>query len=348
MINIIRLYLFCLSTNILISVCIRSNKSAVKIWSWLIIGLLIGLWPIHLYAADKRPVADDAFFTLDNGTNLRIFGGKTISHLLVRKRGEGQHFGEKQRQRYCQLKQARNIQWALNDLETGEIISRNANADEVYFGASVAKIFVAAALLDKQKGHFDRDQLTLMVRMIVVSSNSAWKELQRQTGDDGTDDSGRAAVDAFVQSMGYTNTKGFQGWWNRKDGTRIHGNELNSMELAKFIHDTYHRRYKGAEVLWEIMQATATGRRRINRYTPQTIFIGGKTGTYDGPNSSPATVNLKNIRARNHVVNLKIGNKIYGLTILSNTGSEEDVAILGGGLMREYLGVEPTVTCKNY
>ena len=81
-----------------------------------------------------------------------------------------------------------------------------------------------------------------MVRMIVVSSNSAWKELQRQTGDDGTNDSGRAAVDTFVQLMGYTNTKGFEGWWNKKDGTRIHGNELNTVELAKFLHDTDHRR----------------------------------------------------------------------------------------------------------
>ena len=338
--------LLCLPTKILKLVCSRSDKSEFKIKCCLILLLLFCLSPIHVYAAEKRPVSDESFFTLDNGTNLRVFGGKTISHLLVRKRGEGQYFGEKQRLRYCQLKQARNIQWALNDLDTGAIISRSANANEVYFGASVAKIFTAAALLNKQNGHFDRDQLTLMVKMIVVSSNTAWKELQRQAGDDGTNDSGRAAVDAFVQSMGYTNTRGFQGWWNKKDGTRIHGNELNSVELAKFLHDTYQRRYKGAEVLWEIMQATVTGRRRINKYTPQDIFVGGKTGTYDGPNASPATVNLKNIRSRNHVANLKIGNKIYGLSILSNTGSGEDVAILGGGLMREYLGVETTVVCK--
>ena len=307
---------------------------------------LICLWPIQVCAAEKRRVTDDAFFTLENGTYLRVVGGKKISHLLVRIRGEGKPFGEVQRKRYCQLKQAENIQWALNDLETGELISRSANADEVYFGASVAKLFVAAALLDKQNGHFDRDQLTLLVKMIVVSSNSAWKELQRQAGEDGTNDSGRAAVDAFVQSLDYTNTKGFQGWWNRKDGTRIHGNELNSVELAKFVHDTYHRRYKGAEVLWEIMQATVTGRRRINKYAPQNIFIGGKTGTYDGLNVSPTTVKLKSIRARNHVVNLKIGDKSYGLAILGNTGSEEDVAVLGGGLMREYLGVEPNVVCR--
>jgi hypothetical protein len=338
--------LFCLPVKTLKSDWFLSDKSAFQIWRGLIIWLLICLWPIHAHAAEKRRVADDTFFTLENGTNLRILGGKTISHMLVRIRGQGNDFGEAQRKRYCKLKHAEKIQWALNDLETGEFISRSANADELYFGASVAKLYVAAALLNKQNGHFDRNQLTLMVKMIVVSSNSAWKELQRQAGDDGTDDSGRAAVDAFVQSMGYTNTKGFQGWWNKEDGTRIHGNELSSVELAKFVHDTYHRRYKGAEVLWEIMQATVTGRQRINKYAPQNVFVGGKTGTYDGPNASPATVKLKSIRARNHVVNLKIDDKSYGLAILSNTGSGEDVAILGGGLMREYLGVEPNVTCQ--
>ena len=141
-----------------------------------------------------------------------------------------------------------NIQWVLNDWDTDAIISRSANADEIYFEASVEKLFVAAALLDKQDGQFYSAQLTLMVRMIAISSNSAWEELQRQTGDDGTDNSGRAVVDAFIQSMDYTNTKGFQGWWNKKDGTRIHGNELNSVELAKFLRDTFHRRYEGAEV----------------------------------------------------------------------------------------------------
>ena len=71
-----------------------------------------------------------------------------------------------------------------------------------------------------------------MVKLMVLSSNSAWLELQRQTGDDDTNDSGREGVDAFVKRMGHTNTRGFQGWLKKKDGTKIHGNELNSMELT--------------------------------------------------------------------------------------------------------------------
>jgi hypothetical protein len=324
---------------------VRSDNAVINLTGGLLVGLLFFLWPVQADAAENHQTSGDAFFILENGLDLREFADRNIGKMLVRIKGQGNHFGDKQRQQYCQIKYAPHVQWALNNLETGELIVSSPNAGEVFFGASVAKVFVAAALLHKQKGEFSKAQLGLMVRMIVVSSNSAWKELQRQAGYDGTHDSGRAAVHAFAQSMGYVNTRGFQGWWQQKDGTRIHGNELNSLELVKFVYDTYNGLYEGAEVLWHIMQATATGRQRINKYAPRNVFIGGKTGTYDGPNVSPETVKLERIRVRNHVANLKIGNDIYGLAILTNTGRNEDVAVLAGGLMREYLDIEPAVTC---
>jgi len=37
---------------------------------------------------------------------------------------------------------------------------------------------------------------------------------------------------------------------------------------------------------------------------------------------------------------LNINGNYYGLSIFCNTGRDEDVAILGGGLIREYLGVK--------
>ncbi|MDJ0855133.1 MAG: serine hydrolase [Desulfobacterales bacterium] len=327
--------------------CVRWRQLVSGLKVFLFFLLLVSSGPAHTDAAEEPPATHDArFFILENGTDLREFGDRNIGKMLVRIQGQGVLFGEKQRQHYCRIKHDDNVQWALNNLETGELIARSNNAGEVFFGASAAKVFVAAALLSKQKGEFTKAQLGLLVRMIVVSSNTAWRELQRQVGADGTDDGGRAAVDAFIQSMGYFNTRGFQGWWRKPDGTRIHGNELNSLELVKFVYDTYNGLYDGAEVLWHIMQATATGRGRINKYAPRDVYVGGKTGTYDGPNVSPETVKLKNIRARNHVANLKIGNDLYGLAILTNTGSSEDVAVLGGGLMREYLGVDPEINCQ--
>ncbi len=225
------------------------------------------------------------------------------------------------------------------------MISRSDNAEQLYFGASIAKVFVAAALLDKQKGELTRDQLRDMVKMIVISDNPTWRSLQRETGDDGTDETGRAAVQAFVERMGYPTIQGFQGWMEKKDGSREHGNELNTIEIASFLFDTYHRKYLGADVLWEIMRATKTHTTKIGKYTPEHIYLGGKTGTYSGPNESPETVHFKRIKARNHAAILMTEEGKYGISVLANTGNNEDVAVLGGGLMREYLGVAPDFGC---
>lgn len=297
------------------------------------------------HASPNKEVNDEQFFTLQNGINLRNFGGPEVRELLFRKKGSGVSFGPQQRKRYCALKKNKDIQWTLTDLATGRIISRSTNAGEVFFGASTSKIFVAAALLDKQDGQLSREQLLLMTRMIVRSDNHAWKELQRQVGRNGSDDDGRRAVHGFIQKMGYENLRGFQGWMTMENGSRLHGNELNSLAVAEFLFDTCHNRYPGAEILWKIMHATRTGSRKINKYTPKYVCIAGKTGTYHGPNESRDTINHLKIKAHNHAAVLDINGNYYSLTILSNTGCDEDVAVLGGGLMREYLGVAKSVKC---
>ena len=311
--------------------------------------LLLGL-PMRT-AADgpveaPHELAVPSYFTLDNGLDLLSIGDESVRRRLTRVRGRGAPFGSHQKDRYCRLKQhPESVQWVLNDLATGELLSKSPGADRIFFGASTSKIFVAAALLDKQKGDFDESQLGLLVRMIVVSDNGAWLALQRQAGEDGSDDSGRAAVQRFVRGMSYPTIRGFQGWMRRPDGSRVHGNELNTIELSRFLYDTYQRNYDGADVLWKIMQATKTGAAKIDKYTPAGIYIGGKTGTYSGPNESPKTVKLTTIKARNHAAVLSMGERRYGLSILTNTGDSEDVAVLGGGLMREHLDVEPGLSC---
>ena len=140
--------------------------------------------------------------------------------------------------------------------------------------------------------------------------------------------------------MGYELTRGFQGWMVIPGARSMHGNELTSRELSRFLRDTYRRSYPGAETLWRIMQAMRTGRRKIDRYIPTSVYLGGKTGTYDGPNAAPATVPLSTIRARNHATALTVGERVYGLSILSNTGHNKDVAVLAGGLVREYLKLD--------
>jgi hypothetical protein len=327
-----------------------SKKRRSRLWNKVVIPVFLSLLPMsYSRSASGTQMSNDNFFILENGENLCELGGHDTEKLLTLVYGRGEAFDETEKRRYCELKNGHDsIQWVLMNLESGRIISRSKNAGDKYFGASVSKLFVAATLLDKQHGKLSKSQLRLMVEMIVKSSNSAWIELQRQAGDDGTDDSGRLAVQAFTQHMGYAKTRGFQGWRTRKDGSRIHGNELNTMELSRFLYDTYHRKYKGAEVLWKIMYATKTGNNKVNKYTPGLLCIGGKTGTYHGENASPETVKLKTIKAHNHVVVFKVNGVQYGLSILSNTGSDEDVAILGGGIMREFLDLGEPFSCKAF
>ena len=283
------------------------------------------------------------FFLLSDGRNLREMGGDiTRKNLtLVRCKGNSK-FGEKEGKQYCVLKKKHNIQWVLSDLETGKAISQSKNAKKNFFGASASKIFVAAALLNKQKGKLTKSQLQLMTKMIVVSSNTAWIELQKQAGDGKSGDSGRKAVGQFTKKMGYENIRGFQGWWRE----RIHGNELNTFELSKFLFDTYHNRYPGAEILWKLMHACKTGTNKGNYYMPKGVYIGGKTGTYHGPNTSPRTMAGETIMARNHVMIFNMGGRQYGLSILSNRVNDREVAILAGGLVREYISGKGSLKCR--
>ncbi len=80
--------------------------------------------------------------------------------------------------------------------------------------------------------------------------------------------------------------------------------------------------------------------RKNHKYTPENVYIAGKTGTYRGANESQETIQHKKLNTRNHVVVLNVNDKYYSLSVLSNTGRGEDVAILGGGLMREFISLD--------
>ncbi len=313
--------------------------------------LALAMW-IAVFFSDLSTAAETTFseevaFVTDEGDDLRALADRNTRALLQPAHGVGAEFGPDERSRYCALLVSDEpVQWVVNDLRTGRVIARSHNAEQLYFGASVSKLFVAAAFLEKHGEDLTKHQLSELVRMIVVSSNSAWLSLQRQTGSGASDHAGRVEVQAFVNRMGYQKIKGFQGWIKHENGTREHGNELNSLQLAHFLSDTYQGNYPGAEILWEIMQATRTGSKKINKYTPANLRIGGKTGTYSGPNASPETIKHATIGARNHAAVLFTDRGVFGISILTNTFRNEDVAILGGGLMREHLGIKPGFSCS--
>ncbi len=289
----------------------------------------------------SNPVTDKDFLKLPSGkllSDIKVSGSR-----LSLSKGSGAYFSETARKNYASIKSESKAnldsktQWVLMDLDNHQVIDQSAQPNRKIFGASSSKIFVGATLLNKQSEKLSSSQLQLMSNMLVVSSNEAWVELQKQAGD-GNSDIGRGNIQAFTQGMGYERMRGFQG-----NLGKIHGNELTAGETAEFLYDTYHNNYVGAETLWKIMHTCRTGASRGRKYFPSTYYVGAKTGTYDGSSVDPETGSSKNpdgssyrVQIRNHVMTFNVNGRQYGLVILSNAGSDETVSVLAGGLLREY------------
>ncbi len=271
--------------------------------------------------------------------------GRPISSIKVRgsglslAQGLGYTMSESQYQEYLEIKRDsktqidHRIRWAFMNLETGTMVDQSLSADLKIFGASSSKIFVASTLLDKEEGELSNGQLQMMADMLVVSSNSAWTSLQKDIGN-GSADAGRKANYEFTQRMGYPKTRGWQGYWGE-----VHGNELVATETVNHLYDIYHNQFVGADWLWVIMHTCRTGSTRGRKYFPSNMIVGGKTGTYDGPTENPQTGEEYTVRMRNHVLVFNVDGVQYGMAIFANNGSSESVALLAGGLLREYTSV---------
>jgi hypothetical protein len=304
----------------------------------LVLPLLIALSPVFAHAAmPTNPVTDRDFLKLPDGRSLadvKVSGVK-----LTLTRGTGASFGQTQQEAYQTIKRDsindpnNKIQWAIMNLDNHQLLAQSTSARKRMFGASVTKVFCGGALLDKQAGQLNSSQLQLMADMIVVSSNSAWTSLQRQIGG-GDADRGRAGTHAFTQRMGYADTFGFQGTWGS-----VHGNELTPADLVEYMHDTYKGEYPGAEILWKVMHTGRTGTNRGKKYIPRELYVGGKTGTYDGPTQIDGVAT--NVRVRNHLLVMNVNGSEYAIAILNNTGVDEYTSVLAGGLLREYTGYRP-------
>lgn len=286
------------------------------------------------------PTLDPHFLTLASGINLKDIQIRGRGLSLTR--GTGNLFSANQQTSFEKLMQDSKsqadhpVQWVLTNLDNNQVIDQSANPDKIIFGASVSKVFVASTLVDHQGGILQASQWQPFADMLVVSSNTAWVDLQKQLGG-GYANQGRERIQNFTQRMGYLRTKGFQG-----NLGPIHGNELNAKDLVSFLYDTYHANYTGAETVWKMMHTVRTGANRGFKYIPRHIYVAGKTGTYDGPTINPETGEPTNadgstykVRVRHHLMVIHSKGQQYGLAILANTGSDESAALLAGGLFRQ-------------
>jgi hypothetical protein len=245
------------------------------------------------------PDADD-FFVLSDGTDLKAIDELD---LLRRRTGLGGVFSEQAT--YEELKTDPRIHWIVTDLDDGRVIAEAATADKNVYGASVSKALVVGALLFQNRGILDDTTWQEVFRLIVKSDNTVWTPLQELAG-------GADAVDEFTRAMGYSSTEGSR-----------HGNQLNARELAEFLSDIHNQRFPGAEGLLKVMTACRTGASKSQKYLPESIFLGGKTGTW--------------MQWSHDMRFLEIDGKRYGVVVLTEAGSSELVAIMFGGLVREHL-----------
>ena len=287
-----------------------------------------------LPAKSPAQLKHGALTTLSDGTKLSSIRVRGRNLKLVK--GLGSNFSSRQWQRYGYLKkkskQGANVQWVLKNLDTNEVVSESSGADRMYYGASVTKVLVGGAFLNSRKGKMTPRERQLMADMVTVSSNSAWGALQNMTGGKGP--SAMANVQAFTKGLKMEQTRSFRGWM----GT-IHGNETTAREMTDFLGATYNKEYPGASDLWKIMHATRTGNSKAGKYIPKDMVYGGKTGTYSGFTQHPETRKPYKSSVKHHTFTFSFNNVQYGMTVLTDGFSNEDLAIIAGGVIREKLNI---------
>jgi len=244
------------------------------------------------------------FFVLSDGTDLK----KYDQERLQTRPGKNVEFGDAQKKSYQSLKKNEQVYWVVRNLETGAVIAKGKNTETNLYGASVPKIVVAAAALNKGNGRLKTEKLwKALIRLLVDSENNpAWDEMQEAAG-------GAEGVNQFTKAMGYEKMR----------AARNGGNSINAIEMTQFYYDVLHGKFKGAEPLFKVSMACNTGGDRARKYAPKNVYQGGKTGTYNESNHDTRY--------------LRVEGKWYSTVVLTTLGKDENVAVMHGGLLREYI-----------
>lgn len=283
--------------------------------------------------------------TPQKAPNLFLTNGFDLSRIKINSQslslnfGEGHAVDEEILEEYRALKQdsltkkTSKFQWALRRLDTGDVVAKSRDAHRNFYGASVTKVFVAGAYLNQKVDRVSKRDIVALAKMIAVSDNEAWKNIQLRLGD-GNHQDGMRAVQNFLFDLGIKKTQGYRGWLGK-----VHGNETNSLDLTMFLHRTYVGDYEGAMDMWVLLKTCRTGSSKGAYYLPKSLELGGKTGTYSGPTVHPLKKKSYYAAVHHHLMSFSWQGKPYGLSVLTDRGRDSDVAILTAGLLEEYLKV---------
>tara|TARA_B100000925_G_scaffold179951_1_gene135797 strand:+ start:325 stop:1245 length:921 start_codon:yes stop_codon:yes gene_type:complete len=270
-----------------------------------------------------------------NGKKLKISKGKgeafTLEHqkkyLELRKKGKGNSYFP--------------IQWKLVNLSTGETIDQSKSIDKVFYGASSTKIMVGSAFLQKEHNPFESIYFQNLLDMIVVSSNSAWKIVQKAIGN-GDMEKGRLFIHQFTKDLGLDRTRGYWGYSSSMNG--LHGNEINVVEFMKFMELLYRGEFRGSELIFKIMLTGQKGYDMAKRLLPSDVMIANKGGRCDCRTLNPDTESGTypdgtpfRVYVRHQSLFLRHDNVDYAMVILSDLGEEIDLSVMAAGLFYEFI-----------
>ncbi len=93
--------------------------------------------------------------------------------------------------------------------------------------------------------------------------------------------------------------------------------------MANFYIDVIQGSFKGADVIQKISSSSTTSSKRSKVYIPQGTPMGGKTGTWTSYNHDTGWIYYDG--------------KYWSIVVLTTGKSSEDVAIMWGGLFKEYI-----------
>jgi hypothetical protein len=269
---------------------------------------------------------ENEFYQHASGSYLDLFTDGLLNTKIY---GTGESFGPRQQEHFQKLVSPEgqsSYEWVLRELNSNKILFQSLNPEKQFYGASVSKVFVAGAYLNSVNGMPTASGLQHLNDMIIVSSNSSWGALQVDIGL-GNENIGRKKIRDFLLSLNITRSIGYRGYL---DG--VHGNEVNALDISRFIQASFDGKYPGSKHLFQTMFLSRTGEFRGRKYFPILMNVAGKTGTYSGETSVGGAPVIS--ESKHHTMVFSLNGKFYSLTVLSDPGSDEDIAILCGGLLR--------------
>lgn len=318
--------------------------------------------PVH-DASKNAPASSSNFFELPPGTlvskgvdglvnlgNYQSFSTKGKAYnTSVQTGGDwgygtaSSRFGQKEANEYCQYRTASqesdnyHIQWKISDIEDSQqTIESSKQADWNFYGASLVKIYIGAAWLAGNQGRLNnKTDLVALLSLIATSNNNSWIKIRNIVENNGM-------LDAFMSNQGYRISQAHRGSYQGRLG-----NMVNAAETNDFFYDTYHNNYDGAKVLWPMLYTCLTCRDRGNKYLPQNLQVGGKTGKYAESNHHATTFRYND---RQYVITVLTGRRYnYDLTDFlpasqKKNGSARKSGIMIGGLFREFIA--KSLTCN--